>query len=62
MAARLAATVAITEWRAQRFPANRAYITKNTGVAWQGLELLDGVNAAQARQAFACLASEDSRT
>jgi Ser/Thr protein kinase RdoA (MazF antagonist) len=55
MAARLAVTVAITEWRAQRFPANRAYITKNTGLAWRGLELLDGLNPAEARQAFARL-------
>jgi Ser/Thr protein kinase RdoA (MazF antagonist) len=55
MAARLAVTVAITEWRAQRFAANRAYITKNTSLAWRGLELLDGLNPAQARQAFARL-------
>jgi 4-aminobutyrate aminotransferase-like enzyme/Ser/Thr protein kinase RdoA (MazF antagonist) len=40
MAARLAMTVAITEWRARREPANRSYITKNTGIAWNGLELL----------------------
>jgi hydroxylysine kinase len=52
MAARLSVTVAITEWRAQRFPANDAYITKNTSLAWRGLELLDGLNPAQARQAF----------
>ena len=58
MAARLAATVAITEWRAQRFPANRAYITKNTGVAWQGLELLDALNPVEAQRAFTRLASE----
>jgi 4-aminobutyrate aminotransferase-like enzyme/Ser/Thr protein kinase RdoA (MazF antagonist) len=40
MAARLAMTATITEWRARREPANRAYITKNTAIAWAGLELL----------------------
>ena len=33
MATRLAITVAITEWRAERYPDNRAYITKNTPYA-----------------------------
>jgi hydroxylysine kinase len=59
MAARLAVTVAITEWRAQRFPANCAYITKNTGLAWRGLELLDGLNPAEARRAFVHLGQQD---
>jgi hydroxylysine kinase len=40
MAARLALTVAITEWRARRDPGNRAYITKNTGIAWDGIARL----------------------
>lgn len=40
MATRLAMTVAITEWRARLNPENRAYITKNTGLAWAGLECL----------------------
>ena len=38
--ARMAATIIITEWRAQRYPANRAYIRKNTLRAWDGLALL----------------------
>ena len=37
MEARHLMTVAITEWRAARYPENRAYITKNTGTAWRGL-------------------------
>jgi hydroxylysine kinase len=40
MATRLAITVAITEWRAERYPDNRAYITKNTPYAARGLALL----------------------
>lgn len=51
MAARLAMTVAITAWRARRDPANRAYITKNTGLAWNGLELLARLD----RKQTACL-------
>jgi hydroxylysine kinase len=44
MAARLVMTVAITEWRASRNPQNRAYILKNTGLAWAGLERLSQVD------------------
>lgn len=35
--ARLMTTVAITEWRAARYPANAAYILRNTGPAKTGL-------------------------
>lgn len=53
MAARLAVTVAITQWRARRNPARRAYITKNTGRAWAGLAQLAaaGPDVAAARLA-----------
>jgi hydroxylysine kinase len=37
MEARHLMTVAITEWRAARYPENRAYITKNIATAWRGL-------------------------
>jgi hydroxylysine kinase len=37
MEARHLMTVAITEWRAVQYPENRAYITKNTAIAWRGL-------------------------
>jgi hydroxylysine kinase len=42
MVTRLCAAVAITEWRARRYPDNAAYILKNTGIAWDGLQRLDG--------------------
>jgi len=35
--------VAITEFRARRYPENREYILKNTGVAWEGLEKLSAI-------------------
>jgi hydroxylysine kinase len=40
MATRLLVTVLITGWRAQLQPSNSAYILKNNGRAWDGLELL----------------------
>jgi 4-aminobutyrate aminotransferase-like enzyme/Ser/Thr protein kinase RdoA (MazF antagonist) len=63
MTARLAMTVAITEWRARRDPANCAYITKNTGLAWQGLERLAQLDRKQAAQLFrhACNMEERPR-
>lgn len=36
--ARLVITIVITEWRAMRYPENRAYIMRNNGLAWAGLE------------------------
>jgi hydroxylysine kinase len=38
VAARQVMTVAITEWRASRYPANRTYIMRNNPRAWAGLE------------------------
>lgn len=52
MAARLALAVAISEWRALRDPANRAYITKNTGTSWQGLERLAQLDRQHAASLF----------
>jgi Ser/Thr protein kinase RdoA (MazF antagonist) len=52
MTARLAMTVAITQWRALRDPANRVYITKNTGIAWKGLERLAQLDGTQAAELF----------
>jgi 4-aminobutyrate aminotransferase-like enzyme len=64
MAARLAMTVAITEWRARRDPANRPYITKNAGIAWRGLELLAQLDRARTAHLFrqACNAEEIAMT
>ncbi len=38
IAARLLITVAITGWRAARYPENRAYILRNNPLSWAGLE------------------------
>jgi hydroxylysine kinase len=40
IAARLVTTVAITSWRAERYPENRSYILRNAPSAWLGLECL----------------------
>src|SRR5262249_6400108 len=52
MAARMALTVAISEWRALRDPANRAYIANNTGTSWQGLERLAQLDRKHAARLF----------
>lgn len=54
---RLCAAVAITEWRARRYPENSSYILKNTGIAWGGLHRLAAIDAAQATQVLhaACI-------
>ncbi len=36
--ARLAMSIIIAEWRAARYPENRAYIMRNHPIAWQGLQ------------------------
>lgn len=45
---RLCTAIAITEFRARLYPANRDYILKNTGTAWRGLERLVGVSRPEA--------------
>jgi hydroxylysine kinase len=40
MLARILARIVISEWRAARFPANRAYILRNTTRAWEHLDRL----------------------
>lgn len=40
---RLCVAIAITEFRASRYPENREYILKNTGVAWEGLENMSSI-------------------
>jgi Ser/Thr protein kinase RdoA (MazF antagonist) len=44
MCTRLCAAVAITEWRAERYPENKTYILKNTGIAWNALDVLSSVD------------------
>ena len=34
------ARIVISEWRAERFPENRAYILRNTPRAWEQLDRL----------------------
>jgi Ser/Thr protein kinase RdoA (MazF antagonist) len=38
--ARIVARIVISEWRAERFPANRGYILRNTPRAWEHLSRL----------------------
>jgi hydroxylysine kinase len=56
IAARFVVTVAITGWRAERYPQNSAYILKNNASAWQGLAHLSTLNRdiAQRRLRVAC--------
>ncbi|PTQ12119.1 hypothetical protein CLG96_06020 [Sphingomonas oleivorans] len=49
IAARLMITVLITEWRAVRYPENRAYIMRNNGPAWAGLEYFGELSRDEAR-------------
>ncbi|HEX4195858.1 MAG TPA: phosphotransferase [Caulobacteraceae bacterium] len=52
VAMRLAQTVLITEWRARRYPENRAYILKNHPAATLGLARLAEAPRALAQQRF----------
>jgi len=52
IATRLAMTVLITEWRAQRFPENRTYILKNHPAAAQGLARLADISRQDAQGRF----------
>lgn len=49
MAARFLATVAITGWRAARYPQNSTYILRNNPSAWAGLENLNLLSRKQAQ-------------
>lgn len=59
IAARMVTTVAITNWRAARYPGNRDYILRNYPAAWRGLERFAALDRdrAQARLTAACLGS-----
>ncbi|WP_375195186.1 phosphotransferase [Sphingobium sp.] len=48
LSARLVITVLITEWRAARYPENSAYIMRNNGLAWAGLEHIGQLSREQA--------------
>ena len=43
--ARILARIVISEWRAARFPENRAYILRNTPRAWEHLGRLQAIGA-----------------
>jgi hydroxylysine kinase len=49
MATRYLITVLISEWRAARYPENRAYIMRHNPAAWEGLSHMAGVSRATAR-------------
>lgn len=44
---RVVARLVISEWRAERFPGNRAYILRNTSAAWQYLTRLLSIPSEQ---------------
>jgi hydroxylysine kinase len=44
---RIVARIVISEWRAERFPANRAYVLRNTPGAWRHLDRLLSIGAGQ---------------
>jgi hydroxylysine kinase len=50
IAARFVLTVAITGWRAARYPENSAYILKNNAGAWNGLTHLSTLSRDEAQQ------------
>lgn len=52
VAARQVMTVAITEWRASRYPNNRTYILRNNPRAWAGLESFAPLSREAARDAL----------
>jgi hydroxylysine kinase len=52
IAARQVMTVAITEWRANRYPSNRTYIMRNNPRAWAGLESFAPLSREDAQNAL----------
>jgi Ser/Thr protein kinase RdoA (MazF antagonist) len=44
---RVVARIIISEWRAERFPANRAYVLRNTPRAWEQLDRLLSIPGGQ---------------
>ena len=53
LAARLVTTIAITNWRAERYPDNSTYILRNNRPARTGLERIANLSRAQCRSRFA---------
>jgi Ser/Thr protein kinase RdoA (MazF antagonist) len=49
LATRMVLTVAISNWRAARYPENRDYILRNNPKAWAGLERLQGLSREEAQ-------------
>ncbi|WP_172149363.1 phosphotransferase [Pseudomonas tumuqii] len=49
MATRHLITVLISEWRARRYPENRAYIMRHNPAAWEALSLMADLSRDQAR-------------
>ncbi|WP_082874985.1 phosphotransferase [Burkholderia sp. MSMB1589WGS] len=52
IAARLLVTVAITGWRATRYPENAAYILRNNALSWNGLQNLATLDESRAKDTF----------
>jgi Ser/Thr protein kinase RdoA (MazF antagonist) len=50
---RHATTLAITSWRARKYPENAAYILRNAAASRRGLDILDSLDATETRDALA---------
>jgi len=61
IATRLVLIVAISGWRAARYPGNAAYLLRNNAAAWAGLARLATLTRGEARTFLAAAANGDSR-
>lgn len=57
VAVRMAMTLTVASWRAVRYPANRAYLLRNTAVAASGLARLEAGDPDAARDRLAAVAA-----
>jgi Ser/Thr protein kinase RdoA (MazF antagonist) len=59
---RHATTLAITSWRARKYPENAAYILRNAAASRRGLDILDSLDATETRDALARAAARGMST
>lgn len=56
---RMVVRIAITEWRAERFPENAAYILRNTSRAWEQIHTLAALDKEQVNAEFVSACRRD---
>ncbi|MGQ3214306.1 MAG: phosphotransferase [Shinella sp.] len=59
---RHATTLAITSWRARKYPENAAYILRNAAASRRGLDILDSLDPSKTNDALTRAAARDSST